>query len=205
MITIEEFKHYLKIPDVIPEDETVFIKDCIYAAVGEMNIFTNRVLVQLDSDLTISLTEMTEYYDGYDTNILYLNNHPLINFGTGTNELMYLENDTEWKNILNPPDTIADSVLVLAYGKLVLQKGYIFPEGVKNIKVKYKSGYTAETLPPDLKRICYEFAAYKFFNSNYAETSRLGIEFRDDSSGNRVRYMRRETEGALRRYRRRVV
>lgn len=205
MITIEEFKHYLKIPDVISEDETAFIRDCISSSVDEMNVFTNRVLVQLDSNLAISLTEMTEYYDGYGTNILYLNNHPVINFGTGENELMYLENDTEWKDILVAPDTIGNSVLVLSYGKLVLQKGYIFPEGIKNIKVKYKSGYTAATLPADLKRICYEFTARKFLNSSYGETSRIGIEYRDDSSGHRTRYRDRSVEESLRRYRRRVV
>ena len=205
MITIEEFKKYMKLSDAIPEDETQFIKQCIKAAVDEMNVYTNRRLVQLESDLSISLTEVTEYFDGYGTNILYLNNHPLVNFGSGTNELMYLENNTDWKDILQPPDTIANSVLVLSYGKLVLQKGYTFPEGKKNIKVKYKSGYTSETVPADLKRICYELTTEKFLNSMYCGESRLGIDYRDDVSGNRSKFFLLEYEKVLSRYRRRSL
>ena len=195
----------MKRPDVIPADETEFIKQCIKSAVDEMNVYTNRRLVQLESDLSISLTEVTEYFDGYGTNILYLNNHPLVNFGSGTNELMYLENNTDWKDILQPPDTISNSVLVLTYGKLVLQKGYTFPEGTKNIKVKYKSGYTSETVPPDLKRICYELSAAKFLNSMYSGESRLSIDYRDDTSGNRSRFLPLKYEPVLSRYRRRTL
>lgn len=205
MITVEEFKKYMKLPDSIPEDETEFIMQCIRASVDEMNVYTNRRLVQLESDLSISLTEATEYFDGYGTNILYVNNHPIINFGTGTNEMMYLENNTDWKDILEPPDTIANSVLVLAFGKLVLQKGYVFPAGIKNIKVKYKSGYTSETVPGDLKRICYELSAEKFLNSMYAGDSRLNIEYRDDSTGKKTKYRRWGYEVVLGRYRRRSL
>ena len=138
-------------------------------------------------------------------NILYLNNHPVIDFGEDReNSLMFLENNREWKSILRSPDTIEDSVLTLTFGKLVLLKNYVFPTGNKNIKITYLSGYSAETLPDDLKRVCYEKSSLKFLNSSFGPMSRLGIQFYDISN-QRTRFKEEDFEKVLKRYRRRVV
>jgi len=180
MITVSEFVNYMNIPVPITIDMEAFIKQCILASVDEMNVFTNRILVEMNPshDMTIIITEKTEYHSGYGTNILYLNNHPVIDFGEDReNSLMFLENNREWKSILRSPDTIEDSVLTLTFGKLVLLKNYVFPTGNKNIKITYLSGYYAETLPDDLKRVCYEKSSLKFLNSSFGPMSRLGMRF----------------------------
>lgn len=99
------------------------------------------------------------------------------------NSLLYLENNREGKNIFNPFDTIADSVLTLTFGKLVLLKNYIFIVGTKNIKISYTSGYSSETLPDDLKRVCYEKSALKFLNSSFEQKARLGVRGREFREG----------------------
>ena len=206
MISVTEFLSYMKIGLPISDEMTAFIKDSIRASVDEMNTFTNRILVTLNASLEIIYTEKTEYYDGYGTSVLYLNNHPVIDFGSSkANALQYLDENKEWKDLLTPPDTIENSIIILTYGKLVLMKDYIFPEGIKNIKVLYKSGYMPETLPADLKRICYEKTALKFMNSTFHTKARLGLQFYDDESGHRTRFKEEEFERVLKRYRRGVV
>jgi hypothetical protein len=86
----------------------------------------------------------------------------------------------------------------------VLLKNYVFPAGTKNIKIVYTSGYSAETLPDDLKRVCYEKSALKFLNSSFGTVSRLGIQFYDISN-QRTRFKEEYFEPVLKRYRRRVV
>ena len=185
MITVSEFVKYMNIPTPISQDLEDFIKDCILSTVDEMNVSTNRILVEMNPshDMTIIITEKTEYYDGFNSKIIYLNNHPIVDFGENSeNSLKYLNNNREWVNILKEPDTIENSATVLTYGKLVLLKGYIFPTGTKNIKVVYRSGYSAETLPGDLKRVCYEKSGLKFLNSAFGIFQRLGLESYDFSN-----------------------
>lgn len=206
MITVAEFCNYMKIGLPITPEMTDFIEDCIRASVDEMNTFTNRILVSLNASLQIIYTEKTEYYDGYGTNVLYLNNHPVIDFGNSeANALQYLDEQQYWKDLLTPPDTIENSIIIFTYGKLVLMKNYIFPQGIKNIKVLYKSGYMPETLPADLKRICYEKTAIKFMNSSFHTKARLGINLYDDELGHRTSLKEEEFERVLKRYRRGVV
>jgi hypothetical protein len=175
----------MNIPSPISNEMESFIKDCILGAVDEINSYTNRRIVEMNPnhDMTIIITEKTEYYDGYNTNILYLKNYPVVELNPNArNVLQYLKEDESWEDIIQPPDTIGNSVLLLDYGKLRLLKNYKFPEGTKNIKVIYKSGYSAENLPEDLKLVCFEKSGLKFLNSAYGNYQRLGIEFHDLSN-----------------------
>ena len=185
MITVSEFVKYMNIPPPISQDLENFIKDCILSSVDEMNVFTNRRLVEMNPshDMTIIITTKIEYYDGYDSNIIYTKNYPVVELDPEERSaLQFLKNDETWEDIINPPDTIQDSVLILDYGKIRLLKNYIFPSGIKNIKITYKSGYNAESLPEDLKRICYEKSGLRFLNSAYGVFQRLGLESYDFSN-----------------------
>jgi hypothetical protein len=209
MITVSEFTKYMNIPAPINLDLENYIKDCILASVDEMNTFTNRRLVEMNPshDMTIIITAKTEYYDGYDTNIIYTRNYPIVELEPGLMiELQYLKEDKEWQDIIKSPDTVANSLLVLEYGKIRLLKNYKFPQGIKNIKINYKSGFDSDTLPDDLKRVCYEKTALKFLNSAFGNFQRLGIESYEIS--NQVtRFSNKEINHneVLKRYRRPVI
>lgn len=185
MITVPEFITYMNIPvPISPELESI-IKDCILASVDDMNTFTNRRLVEMNPshDMSIIITTKIEYYDGYDTNIIYTKNYPVVELDPeSTNVLQYLKNDESWEDIIKPPDTIENSLLILDYGKIRLLKNYKFPAGIKNIKITYKSGYDNITLPEDLKRVCYEKSGLKFLNSACGNFQRLGIESYESSN-----------------------
>jgi hypothetical protein len=206
MITVSEFTKYMNILVPISQEQENFIKDCILASVDEMNSFTNRRLVEMNPshDMTIIITEKTEYYDGFGSNIIYTKNYPVVELNPESkNVLQYLKEENNWENIIKEPDTISNSVLVLDFGKIRLLKNYKFPSGIKNIKIKYKSGYDSATLPADLKRICYEKSGLKFLNSAFGSFQRLGIEY-TVVSGQKTKFIDliKQHEETLRRYRR---
>jgi len=209
MITVTEFLNYMNIPVPISLELENFIKDCILASVDEMNTFTNRQLVEMNPNhnMTIIITTKTEYYDGYDSNIIYTKNYPVVELSPESRSaLQYLKEESSWEDIIQPPDTIDNSVLVLDYGKIRLLKNYKFPAGIKNIKITYKSGYDSDTLPDDLKRICYEKSGLNFFNSAFGNYQRLGIEYYD-LSNQRTRFtdLSRKHNSVLQKYRRPTI
>jgi len=55
MITVQDLKKYLNLPDEMPEGYDEILSMCIKASVSEMNIFTNRELVTLNDELEIIL------------------------------------------------------------------------------------------------------------------------------------------------------
>jgi len=209
MITVNEFIKYMNIQTPISLEMENFIKDCILASVDEMNTFTNRQLVEMNSnhDMTIIITTKTEYYDGYESNIIYTKNYPVVELNPESRSaLQYLKDDQCWEDIIKSPDTIQNSVLVLDYGKIRLLKNYRFPAGIKNIKISYKSGYDSDTLPDDLKRVCYEKSGLNFLNSAFGGFQRLGIEFYD-LSNQRTRFvdLNLKHDKVLKKYRRPTI
>ncbi|HEY5122531.1 MAG TPA: hypothetical protein VIK14_02220 [Ignavibacteria bacterium] len=209
MITVPEFITYMNIPVPVSDDLTNLIKDCILASVDDMNTFTNRRLVEMNPshDMSIIITTKIEYYDGYDSNIIYTKNYPVVELDPESRSvLQYLKNDESWEDIIKPPDTISNSLLILDFGKIRLLKNYKFPAGVKNIKITYKSGYDNATLPGDLKRVCYEKSGLKFLNSACGNFQRLGLESYEISNQiMRLTNMYTSHNEVLKKYRRPVI
>jgi hypothetical protein len=126
----------MNIPVPVNDDLTNLIKDCILASVDDINTFTNRRLVEMNPnyDMSIIITTKIEYYDGYDSNIIYTKNYPVVELDPESRSvLQYLKNDESWEDIIKPPDTISNSLLILDFGKIRLLKNYKFPAGVKKI------------------------------------------------------------------------
>lgn len=208
MITLNEFTYYLGItyPDPMPEELKSLLRQCILASVEEMNKFTNRYLAILNPDTLQMLTESrTEYYDGNGNTDLYLNTYPVILIEDDSEVIKYLKDDnTGWENLIIPPDTISNTVVIMENGRIKLLKNYTFPKGIKNIMITYEAGYTSVTLPAELKIICYEKSAEKFWNSNYDLKSRLGIS-RKVAGENEWTYKQKEHDKILLNYRRKVI
>lgn len=181
MISINELKTYLNLPDILPEGYEDILKHCILASVSEMNIYTNRDLVTLDDDLNIITPEKTEYHSGYGTNFIFTKNFPVIEIGNDPANIQFLNNDSEWKNLIDG-DTLEGKYYIIQPSVIKLTNGNIFPEGNKNIKLIYTPGYTSSSLPAILKNVCYEKSAMKFHYSNYENLSRLGISYKTISS-----------------------
>lgn len=208
MITVDEFISYLALnhPEGIPEKVILFMKQCILASVDEINRFTNRRLATPDPvTLELQMNPRTEYYDGNDSTDLFLDTFPIVFIEDTRESLKVLKQDkTGWENLLRDTDTVSNTVLILDNGRIKLLKNYIFPQGVKNIKIIYKAGYTAETLPAELKIICYEKSQEKFRNGNFEDKSRLGIERLKTDAGEWV-FRQKEHEKILLFYRRKVI
>ena len=208
MITVDEFISYLSIntPERIPVQVISFMKQCILASVDEINRFTNRRLAVLDPvTLELQMNTRTEYYDGNGSADLFLDTFPVVFIEDTRASLMVLKQDnTGWENLLRDADTMSSTVLILDNGRIKLLNNYIFPQGVKNIRIKYNAGYTSETLPAELKIICYEKSQEKFRNGNFEEKSRLGIERLKTDAGEWL-FRQKEHEKILLYYRRKVI
>ena len=142
LITLIEFKKFIHMTELDSDDLLQDILDGEFAAVED----------QIKQTLTEATT--TEYQDGDRTNTLILE-HGLVSDVTsvkidydGDGEFEYeltLHDDYEWKKS----------------GEIIYKNNY-FSDGIKNVEVVYKHGYTALTLPKDLRIAILKIAANTF-------------------------------------------
>jgi len=134
VITLTDVKDELE----IPASETSFdsrldllIEDVIAAAESEMQAKIEPVIDEV------------VYLDG-GVSRLYL---PHLNVGNIT---IWSDYDEEWDeaSLVDEEDYSIDS----ARGLVTMKDGMKFAPGLKTVKVKYDGGYTAPSLPKDLKR-----------------------------------------------------
>jgi len=187
MITVSEFKTYLNINAEDTSKDT-FLQKCINESVKDIESYCNR---------SLTAGEYTEYINGNGKNEIFLNAHPVFSISS----IKYLYNNS-FVDLLNSPDTIEDSAIVIS-NSLILLKYYTFPKGRKNIEVVFDGGFT--DAPDDLKGVCIEMSALKFFNSPLSGQSQLGLSNKNfnstTSEGKSFKDMIPEWHKKLNRYR----
>lgn len=84
--------------------------------------------------------EITEYYNGDGTQLLYLSSWPI------TASAIYVDNDHDFgAETAITYDSLVDNELYYASG---------FPVGVKNVKAVYTAGWADGSVPADLRNAC---------------------------------------------------
>jgi hypothetical protein len=113
---------------------------------------------------TIVAKDFTEYYDGTNSNHIWLKNYPIISVTS-----MYFVDDINDETLIPATDYTIDGV-----GIYYLSKFVAFP---RNIKVVYRAGYA--TVPDDIKQVCIEEVV-----KNFKKKDRLDISSIAKPDGN---------------------
>jgi len=118
--------------------------------------------------------DITEYFDGGGKSFVIVKRIPVASVTS-------LHDDTARAY---GADTLINTTEYVIYnddGLIELDDGGYFADGRKNVKVVYKGGYTATTIPEDLKLACIMEAAKTF-----EMRKRLGVESQSNQGGSVV-------------------
>ena len=134
IITKAIVKSFLRIPTAETGDDSL-----IDEMIGDLEAFAKTVCNRV-----FESAEVTQYYDGDGTKNLLVNYYPIT-------AVSALYDDTDRVYGADTAIDSGDYIIKEDEGKIVLDEGLIFAEGVKNIKITYTGGYSAGTMPADLK------------------------------------------------------
>jgi len=126
MLSLNKLKTFLEISEENTSKDEL-LKACIAGAAAEFNGLVNREL---------DYKSRTETINGSGTRFAYLKNYPV-----GEVSALRVITNNSSDDIIRPPDTISDSLMIFDTGILFLRKGYFFSKGEMNIQVEYESGY----------------------------------------------------------------
>jgi len=148
LITLDEYKTYKGIRSVEKDDQIRFIISAVNSFVKN---YCNRTFVdQYDTG-----NELTTYFDGTGTNLVYLDECPLINVATVSTSI-----DGGITQELLVEDT--DYYVDMQEGTIQTVSGSVFVLGATNphktLEVVYLGGY--EVAPDDLKIACLDLVEY---------------------------------------------
>lgn len=159
LCTLADLRTYLQIPEADTEQDP-HLQNLITRATAFIYSLTRR---------TILSTDHTEYCSGDGTNTLELNNYPVTAVTliedslSGNADFSFTDSD------LNEEFGYEDSgELMLLSGDLFHKPSSAYPP--RNYKVIYTAGFP--TAPEDLRQVCVELAAGKYYPG---EKQRLGI------------------------------
>ncbi|MEW6006121.1 MAG: head-tail connector protein [Stygiobacter sp.] len=166
MITLEEYKRYLKIQNITYDEE---LQNIINAVETKVEQFLNRNLLAQD---------YVEYYDGSGSELLILRNIPV----NSVSKIEYYEGRinnvdiwTEWTQ-----DNQYSRLLIPKEKHGIILEGGIFIKGIQNFRITYNAGYT--TLPYDINLACKELVKIALDNSPLGK-SYLGVTAISDNTG----------------------
>jgi hypothetical protein len=146
MLTLAQIKVFLAITGTA--DDSI-LNACIADAKGEADRATNRQL---------ATGSVTEYIQSNGGKSLVLGEFPV----TAITSLQYFDG-TDWVDIVESPDTIADSLLTLPGGVVEFIKSFTFPSG--RVKAVYTAGYSDLTVPADIHKAIKYNAAVIYYDS----------------------------------------
>lgn len=166
MITLEEYKRYLKIQNITYDEE---LQNIINAVETKVEQFLNRNLLAQD---------YVEYYDGSGSELLILRNIPV----NSVSKIEYYEGRinnvdiwTEWTQ-----DNQYSRLLIPKEKHGIILEGGIFIKGIQNFRITYNAGYA--TLPYDINLACKELVKIALDNSPLGK-SYLGVTAISDNTG----------------------
>lgn len=146
-MTYEEDKHIVNL-----EDAKLYLKLDDQADSTLLGYLLNSVSDMLNhaTDRTLIADDLTEYYQGNDTDSIYLRNFP-VNSTTETIEV-YLDADRTYDA---PTRIKAENLWIDSTMGRVVYLGSTFPV-IYGVKVVYNAGYTRATVPYDLRLAALE-------------------------------------------------
>ena len=166
MITLEEYKRYLKIQNITYDEE---LQNIINAVETKVEQFLNRNLLAQN---------YVEYYDGSGSELLILRNIPV----NSVSKIEYYEGRinnvdiwTEWTQ-----DNQYSRLLIPKEKHGIILEGGIFIKGIQNFRITYNAGYA--TLPYDINLACKELVKIALDNSPLGK-SYLGVTAISDNTG----------------------
>lgn len=156
LITTAEAKAFLGIPTATTSENTM-----VNAIINSMSKFFTTYCGR-----NFINAEYTEYYDGTDTDKLFLKNYPII-----TLDSLYIDAT----RVFAASSLISSAYYLLnkASGIVTLFNYGIFPCGKGNIKVTYDAGYATDSIPYDLKHAC-RLAVLHAYKRHYQD-KRIGL------------------------------
>jgi hypothetical protein len=166
LTTLENIKEYLNITGT---DDDLLLENLIDRATGIIEIICNRPLKNVDGQ--DALVAQTEYFNGGGRSKLFLKYYPI-------SSITSIHDDPDR---VYGADTLIDSDEYAFWadeGIVEFDGAGTVGSGVKNIKVIYKGGYTAATLPYDIEQICIELVAIL-----YKMRDRIGVSSKSFSDG----------------------
>ena len=148
LCTLEDLKTHL---EILGSDQDAFLSNLVLRATSFIETYCNRQLAS---------REFTEYYSGDGTNSIMLPNTPITAITqikddkSGQADFDYGSGDEN------------DAFSFEDWGKLLLTNGDVFHSPgstypLRNYKIVYTGGYA--TAPEDLRQVCVELAAAKFY------------------------------------------
>ena len=148
LCTLEDLKTHLEIEG---SDQDAFLSNLVLRATSFIETYCNRQLAS---------REFTEHYSGDGTNSIMLPNTPIT-------AITQIKDDKSGQADFDYDDTDEnDAFSYESWGKLLLTNGDVFHEPsstypLRNYKIIYTGGYA--TAPEDLRQVCVELAAAKFY------------------------------------------
>lgn len=134
LITLKDFKIFLGIPDDT-DTEDVRLTPFLAAAVADCQTHIQRKL---------SLVTVAEIFDGDGESVRYVRNCHIASAPT-----IDWFNGVQW--VTDYPGTYNLSFSWNESGRVRFTNGGCFLEGIENWRVNYSTGYSAATIPDDLK------------------------------------------------------
>jgi len=148
LCTLEDLKTHLEIES---DSQDAFLSNLVLRATHFIETYCNRQLAS---------REFTEYYSGDGTNSIMLPNTPVT-------AVTQIKDDKSGQADFDYDSGDENDVFSYeSWGKLLLTNGDVFREPsstypLRNYKIVYTGGYA--TAPEDLRQVCVELAAAKFY------------------------------------------
>lgn len=148
LCSLDDLKMHLEIES---DSQNTFLGKLVLRATQFIETYCNRQLAS---------REFTEYYSGDGTNSIMLPNTPIT-------AVTQIKDDKSGQADFDYDDTDEnDAFSFEEWGKLLLTNGDVFREPsstypLRNYKIVYTGGYA--TAPEDLRQVCIELAAAKFY------------------------------------------
>jgi hypothetical protein len=166
LTTLANLKAYL---GITVADDDLLLESLIDRATDIIETICNRPFKNADAgDLPVA---QTEYFNGDGRSKFFLKYYPI-------SSITSIHDDPDR---VYGADTLIDSDEYAFWadeGIVEFDGSGLAGSGVKNIKIVYKGGYTAATLPYDIEQICIELVAIL-----YKMRDRIGVSSKSFSDG----------------------
>ena len=145
LVSLDEMKRYMKIPPP-GTDELDVLADLINDASAWASSYTGRNFLQAN---------YTEFYDGDGSNMLILNNYPVVS-------LTSINDDPARVFGASSNIDISIQVQIRKDSGVVRLWTYAFNQGSGNVKVVYSAGYPLASVPYDLRLAVKKIVAHQY-------------------------------------------
>lgn len=177
IITLNQVRAYLGVKDGFTDNDSQF-EEYITLCSGAIEEYTQR---------KFAVQEITEYLDGDGTDFLVVS-FPPVHSLVGVSEALRLDSlqyrdadgTGDWTDVTDDEDYI--HIDQSKSWRIQLLGGDYFPEGIKNIKVVYNTGWAQVDIPADVQKVALEMVASMWDEAKKSGVGRLGQSSQGTSS-----------------------